>query len=218
MEIGNRNIFWEALIVAILLFASGIFLGYLLELNRVDKIITLYQDSELNLLDIRVQSDMLSFDNLDCDSAVRQLILFADKIYEDARTLERYEGSSELSKGIIFQHKRYDLLRTILWVNSIQLKERCGKKFNTIVYFYEYQSEDVDIKNLQSVFANKLGEVKRELGDKVILIPIAGNLEISSINYLKKLYNISLMPAILIDESIKIDTNEGLKNINSNLK
>jgi len=44
MESKNKHVFWEALIIAIFIFAVGILLGYLMELNRTSKIISLYQN------------------------------------------------------------------------------------------------------------------------------------------------------------------------------
>lgn len=213
MEMKNKHIFWEALIIAIFLFASGILLGYLLEMNRTDKIISLYQESELDLSDISVQNNMLSFNNLNCDEAAKQTIAFADRVYGEARLLDEYESSSKLSEGIVFQHKRYDLLRTILWTNAIQLKAKCGAKFDTLVYFYQYLPNDINVKSMQMVFSDKLAEIKNQFGNEIILIPIAGNLGVNSIDYLMRVYNINSMPTILINEKTKIDSLDSLKEI-----
>ncbi|MDP1728748.1 MAG: hypothetical protein Q8L27_00910, partial [archaeon] len=64
MEIRNKNVFWQALILSILIFVSGMFLGYLIELNRTSQIISLYQESELSLLDIRAQSDIFDLEGI----------------------------------------------------------------------------------------------------------------------------------------------------------
>jgi hypothetical protein len=218
MEIKNRNVFWEALILAIFIFAIGVFLGYLIEMNRTSKILTLYQQSELDLLDVQIQKDILSFENINCGQTFKEIIDFANRVYEQAFTLEKYEESSRLTDGLKIQHKKYDLLRVVLWMNALKFKETC-KQENTsiIVYFYEYLSESQDKKSMQEVFSRKLGSVKDDFGEKVLLIPIAGNINSNSINYLKTFYNITYLPSILINEKIKITTTEEIKDIESYL-
>jgi hypothetical protein len=176
MELKNKHVFWEALILAIFIFAIGIFLGYLLEKNRTANIISTYENSELNFLDINIQNDILSLDKIDCKQATTQMINFANQVYDEAYTLGKYEASNQITRGIILQHKKYDLLRTILWANTIKIKQKCGGNLSTLVYFYEYAPEGFEIKSQQDVFSKKLTEIKQELGDNVVLIPIAGNL------------------------------------------
>ena len=46
--------------------------------------------------------------------------------------------------------------------------------------------------------------LKENRGSDVLLIPIAGDIDFSSINLLIKEYNITQLPTILIDDKIKI--------------
>jgi hypothetical protein len=218
MEIKNKHIFWEALILAIFIFASGVFLGYLLELNRTSNIITLYQNSELNLLDVQLQTDFIALNNLSCDIASNYIFSFAEKTYQDARLLEKYDDANKLSRGVILQHKKYDLLRARLWLNALDLNDRCGKRFVNVVYFYNYNTKDIETKAKQSIFSNRLSEIKASLSDSILLIPIAANLGSDSINYMMAEYNIGSVPAILIDEKTKVETIDQLKNIEQYLK
>ena len=213
----QKSVFWESLILAIFIFVSGILLGYFLEQNRTSKIIGLYQESELNMLDIKIQDSIFSLSDVNCDNFLKETIVFADKIYGEAQLLDRYEESSKITQGIILQHKKYDLLRTLLWIETIKFKEKCNNDFETIVYFYEYKSDSMDIKSKQDIFSKKLEEVKNKHGNEVILIPIAGNLDISSVSYLMEQNNISTLPAILINEKVKISSIEELSLIDSYL-
>ena len=213
MESKNKHVFWEALIIAIFIFAVGILLGYLMELNRTSKIISLYQNSELNLLDIDIQEELINLEDIGCKELFSETVDFANRVYDEAKILDRYEGSTRLSDGIVLQHKKYDLLRAKLWVEAMQLKKKCNLNFTTIVYIYEYKPEEIRIKTLQGVFSKKLGEIKQEQVDRVILIPLAGNLNLNSINILKESYNINSLPTILIDNKIKIESLEELSKL-----
>lgn len=216
----QKHVFWEALLVSIFIFASGILLGYFIELNRTSKIIESYQQSELSLLDIGLEEEILSFEDIDCGDAESTLIDLANRVYEEAKVLQRYEDSSKISEGAIQQHKRYDILRAIIWVNAIKIKEKCGSDFHTLVYFYEYQTENKELTQIakQEAFSRALLEAKENSGESVILIPIAGNLELSSIDLLKKRYEIDTLPLVIIDEETRIDNLESLKELGNYLK
>jgi len=209
----QKHIFWEALILTIFIFAFGILMGYLLESNRTSRIIESYQQSELDLLDVKIQDTIFSLEDFDCELATKETINFADRVYEEAKILDRFEESATLSEGIIRQHKKYDLLRTSLWINTIKIKKECEEDFHTVIYFYNYRSEDLDISSTQNVFSKYLSELKKEYGNKIILISIAGNLKINSINFLKSTYGVDSLPTILIDEEYKIQDLDSLDKI-----
>jgi len=213
----QKSVFWEALILAIFVFASGILLGYFLEQNRTSKIIGLYQESELGMLDLEIRDNILSVGGLECNKFFTETINFANKIYDEAALLDRYEGSSKITSGIILQHKKYDLLRTLLWTETLKFREKCNSSFSTFVYFYEYDPDNMNTKSMQDVFSKKLEEIKQVRGNDIILIPIAGNLNISSISYLMKQNNITQLPAIFVDNRVVYSLDE-LNLLDSYLK
>lgn len=213
----QKSVFWEALLLAIFIFASGMAMGYFLELNRTNKIISTYQQLELNLLDIKVQDNIISLSKFDCDVAIKEMINFADRTYNESKTLDRYEDSASISEGIKIQHKKYDLLRAILWSDTLKIREKCGNNFHTIVYFYEYDSQDIDIQSQQNVFSKYLGEIKEKKGSNVILIPIAGNLDSNSIAMLRSSYQIKSLPTILVDENMSVSSINDLNKIEAYL-
>ena len=214
----QKNVFWQALIVALIMFNLGVFMGYMLEKNRINKIDTLYAESELQFLDIRALADISYLKNVNCSFAVKENIKFADKIYEEAKILQRYEDASRISDALILRHKKYDLLRTQVWINSIRLKEMCAVDYKNVVYLYEYSKDiSIELKAKQDIFSRKLVEVKEKLGWKMLLLPVAGNNNLSSIDLLKIQYNITELPAILIDEKAKIVMIEEVGQIESYL-
>ena len=202
----QKNAFWVALILSIFVFASGILLGFLLENYRTSKIDVLLSESELELLDARIQSDIYSFSSLNCSNAIQENINFGNRIFEEAKLLSKYEDAARLSEGIIQQHRKFDLLRALFWVNSIKLRQRCNASFHDIVYIYDYNSARLDIKAKQAVFSRALAELKDARGNAIMLIPVAGDNNISSVSILMNMYNISEseLPVILIDEKYKI--------------
>ena len=213
----QKNVFWEALIITIMIFVLGIFAGIILENWRVEEINFLFQKSEIDLLDIKLQSEIYSELNFNCEKAIEENVKFADKIYEEGKQLEKYEKASRLTDDLIIQHKRYNILRTMLLTNSIKIKEKCENDYYEVVYFYKYNNLGLDLKAKQGVFSRLLGEVKERKGYEVLLIPIAADNDISSINLFLDRYDVSMedLPVIIINREVKIDE---LQDINDLMK
>lgn len=198
-----------------IIFGIGIILGIVLENWRTSEIDELYKQSEIELLDIRAQTEIYSLGKFDCQAAIEENLLFADRIFKEAETLSRYEGAERLTENLILEHKKYDVLRGLLWINSINIKKRCKADYHNIVYIYEYNEPSIDTRAEQNVFSRVLSELKEKKGSEIILIPFAGDNNLSSINLLMKQYNVTKeeIPVILIDEEIKITELQSVEDI-----
>ncbi len=200
----QKRIFLYALLATLVIFNLGIFMGYLLESSRAGEINEFYLQAEMELLDQRIQKEALEFIDLDCELLVQENVNFADRIFEEALLIQRFEDANRMNKEIIFQHKRYDLLRTLFWMNSIRIKEKCGSEYNNVVYFYDFDNPSVEQKGKQRFFSHLLVEIKQEYGGDVMLIPIAADNDLPSVDLLINAYEITELPTILINEEVKI--------------
>ena len=201
----QKHVFWQALLVTILIFGVGVFIGVILENWRTGKINDLYERSNIDLLDVKLQTEIYSLGKFNCENAIRENIKFADRIFNEAKLLDRYESANRLTnENLVIQHKKYDLLRTMLFLNSIKIKEKCSNSYYEVIYFYEFNDPSYDIKAKQNVFSKLLKELKEIKGEKVLLIPIAGDNEITAVKLLLKEYSITEFPTILINREIKI--------------
>ena len=213
MGASQKKTFLYALIATIFIFNLGIFFGYMLELSRTNDINKLYVDAEMELLDQITQKDALENLNLNCDALVSENIKFGDRIFSEALQIERYEDANRITSEIVLQHKRFDLLRTIFWINSIKIKQQCSSSYHTVVYLYKYNDPSIEQISKQRFFSNLLVQVKQDKGDKVMLIPIAADNNISSIDLFIKKNDITQLPTILIDEDIKITDVKAVEDI-----
>ena len=211
----QKNVFWQALVVTIFIFGLGIFMGFVLENWRTNKIDLLSQHSDLDLLDIKLQNDIYSGEILNCEFAIQENLDFAERIYKEAQILGRYEKASRLTEDLRIQHKKYDLLRTILFLNSIEIKEKCNASYYELVYFYKYNNNELGLKAKQEVFSKLLLDLKEDKGSEILLIPIAADNEISSVNLLLDKYNISdeELPMIFINREFKITNLQKIEDL-----
>lgn len=211
--VNQKYVFLYALLLTVFIFNFGIFMGYMLESSRVGKINTLYLNSEMDLLDQMIQKDTLNIMELDCELLIEENINFGDKIFEEALQIQKYEDANRINDEIIFQHKKFDLLRTLFWVNSITIKQKCNSSYHNLVYLYKYDNPTLEEESKQKFFSNLLQQLKEKRGNNIMLIPIAADNDISSVNLLMEKYEINELPVILIDETTKITEIQNLEDI-----
>jgi len=200
VERNSKSAFWKALIFTIVIFGIGMVIGVIFENSRSNEVERNLMNSEINLIDEQVRASAIDTMNLDCEDITKGTFDFADRIYWEANQLEDYDVASKFTNFLSILHKRYDLLRFMVWSESIKIKGRCGNNFHTVVYLYDYDTGDINNRALQNSMSNLLLGLKESHPDEVLLIPMAVNLKLASVDMVVKSYNIKEFPAIMIDE------------------
>ena len=199
----------EAFLVALFLFSFGILMGIFIENSRTSALEQNFGELETEILDARIISELIS--SSECQLAINENIAFADRVFWEAKELDKYEKSSQITDSIKIQHRKYDLLRTIIWMNSIKIKDRCNADYHTVVYIYNYDNPSITEKAKQEAISNLLGELKDTYGDKVLLLSLAGDGGSPSIDLLREKYNLTDLPVVFIDEQFKVVSVENMK-------
>lgn len=204
----SKNAFWQALVVTIFVFIAGLILGFYIELSNVSKSDFLIRSSEVDFLDQQIKVSQLNNEiNFNCEDARINLFKFANEIYSDALQFEENDVQSKLTtnqrEGL---HKRYDLLRVNLWLESLILRGKCNDSFHTVLYFFDYNSQDVDVRSEQRILSLVLMDLKNNHPEEILLLPIAANLNLGSVDMIKEKYNLSSSPSIILDESLVLDS------------
>jgi len=195
----KKHVFWEALIITIVIFLAGLFLGMLVETNNSNKISNFYLQSEISLSDATATSRLIENENLDCEMLKESNIRVADRIYEEAKLLELYEDSGKITDNMKLLHKKYDLLRALLWISNQESLSKC-ENYNMIVYLYDYNTEDTGKKATQNVWSKILLNIKSQNSD-ILLLPIAANQNLTTIEYLTEKYQVKQFPALVINNN-----------------
>ncbi|MEK6898239.1 MAG: hypothetical protein AABX28_02670 [Nanoarchaeota archaeon] len=197
-------VFFEALILTVLILSIGIFAGFFIESWRTGKVVEDYKKFEIGSMDLKLQNYYFQImDSANCEEAKKQNLDFADGIYSEGLIIQRYEDLNQLSDDLILEKKKYVLLDTELWLNSILLREKCGD-FHNVVYAYTQYPNDQK-KAEQEAISKTLEELKKEMGNEIILIPIAGDLGLKAVELQMKIYNVTYYPSIIIDEEVVLE-------------
>ena len=211
-------VFLQALALTIVVFLIGMYSGVVLEENRLSEINDYYIDSEVSLLDVMALENLIGDISIDCEDLKKSNSDLLDRVYSEALLLEDYEKSGRVTNNLESFHKKYDVLRTHLWINSIKIKNVCGDDFNTVVYLYNDTIEDLTIKAEENVWSKVLRDLKILKGENIFLIPIDVGSDLVSLNSLIKDYEISRYPSVVVNEEhviselVTIEELEGFLN------
>ena len=213
-EHNEKSAFGKALVLTVVLFLVGVSLGVFIESYRSNSIKDQYEELEFELLDSKLRTNFYQLMGEDfCDIAVEDNLAFSDKIYEEGKKIEVYAKFNRLGNKLIEEKKKYALLKTEFWLNSILLKDKCDEDYDTVVYFYLDDPTDDEIKQSQNVQSRILGELKEKYGTGIMLIPLPADLGVAVVNSFVELNGITMFPTILINEGIKLEGLHSLEDI-----
>lgn len=209
----NKFIFLEAFLITIFIFVIGILIGISIENKNNYNSQIFYMNSEADLMDSYIWTSLIS-EEKNCGVVNEETINFANKVYEKSLLLEEYDKFALLMDDLTMLNKRYTLMKTFLWKSNLD-NFNCLNSTKIIVYLYNYNTDDLTIEAEQNVWSRLLMQLKEE--DKsLILLPIAANLNVSSLDFLLKEMNIEKIPAVIINNKeivYDLERKDDLKNI-----
>ncbi len=195
----NKRVFWEALLLTLVVFVLGLLIGISFESGKVNQVKDYYSYSEANLMDSLAIGSLLDLNKGTCEDFTKANFDFADRIYGEAITLEKYESAGKLTQSLQLEHRKYDLLRTFLWINDMKTWKLCTPDYHSVIYLYEYQPMDLTKRAVQSTWSKVLQDLKNAKGSKVLLVPIAVDTNVTSLDIMIEQFNITKYPALVID-------------------
>lgn len=202
----KKHVFWEALVITVVIFIFGFLLGVSYESRNLIKVNDFYITSEIDLADELAVIQLMDTDKFDCATLEKTSIDLANKVYEDAIIIQEYESTGIVTDSLELMHKKFDILRSFIWINNFRIFEACDPQYNLIVYLYEQHSENLIQNANQNVMSKILFEIKQEQGNSVLLIPIAADQNITSLDLIISQYDIPQYPALIINNE-KVLTN-----------
>jgi len=200
----KKRVFWEALLLTLIIFILGMLIGSGFERGKLDEVEQSYTQSEILFMDLFALNERIDSDH-SCEILIDSNMQLADNIYKEAFVLEKYEDAGKITEGLKLAHRKYDMLRTYLWMNTIDIFDKCKGEFHTVVYLYEYNAEDLAVKATQTVWSRVLFNLKQEEGSNIVLIPLAVDSNLVSLDALLEDFEISRYPVVIIDQEYVLE-------------
>ncbi len=206
---GNmKKVTIKAFLITVAIFFMLFLLSISFEASRVEEVREGMTKIDVLWNDARFFNEyMFDASKIDCKTLFNENLRLGEEIYKEGLKIERYEGANKLTNTLLTEKKRYALLDLQFWKNSIEIKKKCGPLFSTVVYFYS----QFNSTNEQKIMDKVLWELKQKCGNKIIYITFPADMGLSSINFVKDIYNITNVPAVVIDEK---DVMTGIVSLN----
>lgn len=197
----KMNIYLKTLIPTIFVFLIGIMIGIWVENYGLSEARKAISESEINWNDAQLFNSYLEkIGNSTCDLAFEQNLEFNNKIYQKGLEIEKVIKAEIFTPEVLQEWRRYVLLQTQFWFNSIELKNKCKFDYHNVVYLSKLVNLSTDEMVDSKTQSNALLELKYKCGKKMMLIPISTDLDLIVVDAIVKQYNITKSPAVIVDE------------------
>lgn len=192
----------QAGVLSLFVLFIGIVVGIWIDNTRLGNIRSSLSEADINSYDARLLNSYLQrFGKEYCDIALEQNLAYNDKIYEEGRKIEDKINANIFTPEIEQEWRRYTLLQTQFWLNSVELKEKCGFDYHTVVHLFRQRNatnaEEINNKVQSSI----LLDLKEICGSNMMLIPVTADTNLIVVDAIAKQFSVSEYPAVIIDES-----------------
>ena len=190
-----KNAYITAFLISIFLFLMGIMVGYFIQ-----KSISQGTDEKLNKLQNKIEDVQLQYIYLnimnenDCDFGSILLDEATQELWNINKELTLFENKVSKEDMEILE-KKYFLLSAKAWILNSYISKHCEQDSLPILYFYSVPCKECE----------KQGEIldsiqNFEFKDKIRIFVMNINSEEKIVQTIKKTYNITLTPTIIINE------------------
>ncbi len=196
-----NRIYIQTGILSLFVLFIGIMIGVWLDNYRLGNIRSDLSESDINSYDARLLNTYLQqFGKEYCNVALEQNLEYNNKIYEDGKRIEGRIAADSFTPEIQQEWRRYTLLQTQFWLNSIELKEKCDFDYHTVVHLFRQENTTTAEEVNNKIQSNILLTLKEKCGKKIMLIPITADTNLITVEAITKQFRISEYPAVIVDE------------------
>ena len=185
--------------ILIFTFVLGVIVGFYTTRSRISELEAMYSELELNLRNFELQYLYTTTFNrsLSCSFLNLELTNILEDVDEFLRLLSTHQdGGSDVADI----EKKYMVLVVQHWLMTERIKKDCGRDIESVLYFHTPERDPL--------VGHCLSEI-RSSSENFLVFPLRLDLDVSIVNALKEVYNITKIPTVIINNSIRY---EGLIN------
>jgi hypothetical protein len=195
------KLYLKPAILTIFIFLIGVMIGITIDNYRLSSARKSISESEIRWNDAQLLNLHLERLGSDyCNLALEENLAYNDKIYDYGSNIEKTIDATRFTPEIEQEWRRYVLLQTQFWFNSIDLKEKCGFDYYNIVHISRKKNSTTQEEINNKIQSTILLDLKEKCGNKIMLIPLTADVNLIVIDSIIKQFNITSFPAIVINE------------------
>ncbi len=177
-----RHMLVTSLIAAIVIFSSGVMIGWMFDSLRTDEVLNIIKENELNSESYSIEQTFLeNVDNVDCSIMTPRIETISKELGEVGQELQRYGSVSDFRKDDFDYLKRKYFLMEIKFYNLIyRYQEACEGEYTPILYFYKVDDDTSETQGyiLDEFVRGYNDDTEMENGDtkhgKIVVLSIDG--------------------------------------------
>ncbi len=186
-------------IITLFIFALGLSLGLIIEGQRTYYVESMYEEHEVELSSSQLQYKYLLGlkEDLPCSVLYSSLEKNLVELEKTRVKLVNYEKDSKINDerfGLL--KRKYTLEQINYWLLAKEVKDVCGHKGVSILYFYSDDEKCPMCEKQEFV----LTYLKKYFGEKLLNFPIDEQLNEPMVDLLKQQYNITQYPTLIIED------------------
>ncbi len=202
----STKIYLKAALLTLLVFISGIIIGWYLDETRVSFVKSKIDELEISLSNFALEEEFYRSVTTDKKTLCNIYISKANDLAIQAGKLGSYlESFREISKfglhNIETLKERYFILNLRLWLYMRKLREECNYDVSTILFFYTSAKRCEDCI-AQGIVLNQL---KKDNPEKYMIFALDVDSNLGIINSLKIYFNVTKLPTLVINENQKVE-------------
>ncbi len=210
-----RRVYIQAGILSLFVFLIGIMVGIWIDNLRLAGIRNMLSEADINSFDSRLLNSYLQrFGKEHCAIALEQNLAYNDKIYNEGKKIEDKINANIFTPEVDQEWRRYTLLQTQFWLNSIELKDKCNFDYHTVVHLSRQKDTTTNEEVNNKVQSSILLDLKETCGKKMMLIPITADTDLITVDAIVKQFDISEFPAVIVDENFVFQGVTGKDKLN----
>jgi len=195
----RKHIFLTSFVLTVIIFTVGLILNYLLDFARVDEVVDIILNHELDTEAYLLEKSFIdTFGGNKCNIMKKRIYSLKEEIRDVGTDLSKYGSLSFFKKRDFDYLKRKYFLLELKFLTLIEeLNKQCGRHYIPIIFFFKI---DDDLSERQGFI---LEEVSDGYRDKVVVVSLDKDYtDEPLVRMLVKKYNITTAPTTIIDNRI----------------
>lgn len=202
----RTHIYLKAALLTLLVFVSGIAVGWYLDETRVSFVKSKIDELEVSFSNLALEEEFYRSVVTDSKILCNIYISKANDLALQAGKLGSYlESFREISKfslhNIESLKDRYFILNLQLWLYMRKLREGCNYNATTILFFYTSVNKCDDCIAQGIV----LDQLKKKDPNKYMIFAIDVDSKLGIVNALKVYFNVTQVPTLIVNERQKLE-------------
>lgn len=194
----RKKLFTLALILTIVVFSVGVGIGLGLDYFRIKDLSDSFREDKLDMESFVVEQQFIREMEGGCDLLQSRVSDLTESAYSTGTKLEKYESAGYTDEEYHVLKRENMVTKVRLLMALEELEERCNESPNTIIFFYERNSNEC-VRQGQV-----LDELNREKDYRLSIFSFDTEFKREPlIRVLNKKYNVTEVPTLIVNGKVK---------------